>query len=172
MQPARRPPMVSCRGFSALHRGSLARPQPGRSASRKAPSGVAGRPVDAGPDTLDATASQHAVPDFAAGLQPASAFASKPLAGLRLGLVMETLGEGVAPEINGAISAAAKHLESLGAVVEEVSSCCTCHMYGAHLPTYLPTCMGWPPSMGARALHAEPPYARCVHACPVATACV
>ena len=45
---------------------------------------------------------------------------SKPLQGKRLGLVTETLGEGVAPEVNEAVRKAAAHLESLGAVVEEV----------------------------------------------------
>ena len=33
----------------------------------------------------------------------------------------QTLGQGVAPEVEAAIRGAAAHLESLGAVVEEVS---------------------------------------------------
>lgn len=35
---------------------------------------------------------------------------------------METLGEGVAPEVNEAVRAAARHYEALGATVEEVSA--------------------------------------------------
>jgi aspartyl-tRNA(Asn)/glutamyl-tRNA(Gln) amidotransferase subunit A len=45
---------------------------------------------------------------------------SKPLAGKRLALVTETLGKGVDPEVESAIRTAARHLETLGAVVEEV----------------------------------------------------
>lgn len=35
---------------------------------------------------------------------------------------METLGEGVAPEVNEAVRAAARHFEALGATVEEVGA--------------------------------------------------
>ncbi len=59
--------------------------------------------------------------DFAALLRPASSMDSRPLAGKRIGLVTQTLGEGVQPEVEAAVRRAAKHLESLGAVVEEVS---------------------------------------------------
>jgi hypothetical protein len=76
----------------------------------------------AGHDALDSTSSGLGltVPDFAAGLLPAASLSSRPLAGKRLGLVTQTLGEGVAPEVNEAIKQAARHLESLGATVEEV----------------------------------------------------
>ncbi|KAG2501198.1 hypothetical protein HYH03_001012 [Edaphochlamys debaryana] len=79
----------------------------------------------AGADSHDATSSAHPAPDFTAGLLPASALASRPLAGKRIGLVAETLGEGVAGPINDTVRAAARHLEALGATVEEV-----------HLPTF------------------------------------
>lgn len=50
-----------------------------------------------------------------------ASFSSKPLAGKRLGLVTQCLGEGVQPGVEEAVKGAVKHLESLGAVVEEVS---------------------------------------------------
>lgn len=76
----------------------------------------------AGGDSQDSTASGRPVEDFAAGLLPAELLqgGSKPLAGRRIGLVMETLGEGVAQEIEAVVRGAARHLEALGAVVEEV----------------------------------------------------
>ena len=45
---------------------------------------------------------------------------SKPLSGRRLGLVTQTLGEGVSPEVEAAVRRAAGPLETLGAIVEEV----------------------------------------------------
>lgn len=75
----------------------------------------------AGADSLDSTSANEAVPDFASGIRPLAAFSSKPLAGKRLGLVTQCLGEGVQPGVEEAVKAAVKHLESLGAVVEEVS---------------------------------------------------
>ncbi|GLC34522.1 hypothetical protein PLESTB_001252100 [Pleodorina starrii] len=87
-----------------------------------------------GGDAHDATSSGQPPVDFAAGLLPVESLqgGSRPLAGRRIGLVVETLGEGVAPEIEGAIRAAARHLESLGAVVEEVSL----PTFGLGLPAY------------------------------------
>lgn len=76
----------------------------------------------AGADASDSTSSRQPTTDFAGGLTPASALASAPLAGLRLGLVVETLGEGVEAGVDSAVRGAARHLESLGAVVEEVRS--------------------------------------------------
>ena len=78
----------------------------------------------------------HAVPDFARGLLPAASLGSRPLAGRRLGLVMQTLGEGVAPEVNEAIQAAARHLESLGATVEEVGAMLRCGSYYDFISLY------------------------------------
>lgn len=75
----------------------------------------------AGADSHDATSCTHAVPDFTSGLLAASALSSKPLAGKRLGIITETMGEGVDSQVNEAVKRAAAHFESLGAVVEEVS---------------------------------------------------
>lgn len=75
----------------------------------------------AGPDLADATCSQqHAPTNFAEGLLAAGHLGSQPLKGKRLGLVTQTMGEGVQPAVQEALLAATKHLESLGAVVEEV----------------------------------------------------
>jgi aspartyl-tRNA(Asn)/glutamyl-tRNA(Gln) amidotransferase subunit A len=60
------------------------------------------------------------VPDFASQLQPCEQLGSSPLAGLRVGVITETTGEGVAPGVAAAVSGAVAHLQQLGAVVEEV----------------------------------------------------
>lgn len=52
-------------------------------------------PVPAGPDSSDGTASQRPAEDFTAGLLPAEALSSKPLAGRHLAVIQETTGEGV-----------------------------------------------------------------------------
>ncbi|WIA11840.1 hypothetical protein OEZ85_011927 [Tetradesmus obliquus] len=77
--------------------------------------------VMAGPDSSDATCSKEAVPDFTAQLQPVDAVADKCLAGLRVGLISQTIGEGVAPGVMAAVNGALQHLQQLGAEVEEVS---------------------------------------------------
>jgi aspartyl-tRNA(Asn)/glutamyl-tRNA(Gln) amidotransferase subunit A len=60
------------------------------------------------------------VPDFAAGLLAASQLSSKPLAGKRIGVVRQAMGEGVETGVHDAVTAAVTHLEALGADVEEV----------------------------------------------------
>ncbi|GAQ88468.1 aspartyl-tRNA(Asn)/glutamyl-tRNA (Gln) amidotransferase subunit A [Klebsormidium nitens] len=75
----------------------------------------------AGHDEADSTSEKQKVPDYTANLRPASELDSRPLAGVRLGLISETMGEGVDPGVVTAIQAAAAHYEQLGAVVEEVS---------------------------------------------------
>lgn len=45
---------------------------------------------------------------------------SKPLNGLRIGIIQETPGEGVANGVVSSIKGSASHLEQLGYVVEEV----------------------------------------------------
>jgi aspartyl-tRNA(Asn)/glutamyl-tRNA(Gln) amidotransferase subunit A len=77
--------------------------------------------VMAGPDNSDATCSKEAVPDFTAQLQPADALGDKCLAGLRVGLISQTIGEGVAPGVTAAVNGALQHLQQLGADVTEVS---------------------------------------------------
>lgn len=45
---------------------------------------------------------------------------SKPLKGLRVGLIRETIEDGVDPEVITSIRGAASHLEELGCTVTEV----------------------------------------------------
>lgn len=60
------------------------------------------------------------VPDFLSHFLPASSFESKPLKGLRIGLISETLEDGVDTGVVSAIRAAALHFEELGCSVNEV----------------------------------------------------
>ena len=76
----------------------------------------------AGRDVLDATSSHLPVPDFTQYLQSMDSFASRPLQGKKIGVISETIGQGVSPGVNAAFSRAARHLESLGAEVHEVCS--------------------------------------------------
>ena len=76
----------------------------------------------AGPDSADATSAGEAPSDFAAALRPRGDFSSAPLQGRRFGLIRETHGEGVDAPVREAVEACAKHLESLGAIVEEVGA--------------------------------------------------
>ncbi|EES11532.1 hypothetical protein BDA96_06G259500 [Sorghum bicolor] len=77
--------------------------------------------VVAGHDKMDSTSSSQVVPDYASELVSLDLLESKPLAGLRIGIIQETLGEGVANGVISSIKGAASHLEQLGSVVEEVS---------------------------------------------------
>ncbi|GAB4822843.1 hypothetical protein N2152v2_009889 [Parachlorella kessleri] len=77
--------------------------------------------VMAGPDANDSTCSSRPSEDFAAGLVPREQLASRPLEGKRFGVIRETSGEGVDAGVTAAVDAAVRHLESLGASVEEVS---------------------------------------------------
>ncbi|KAG8043699.1 hypothetical protein GUJ93_ZPchr0458g22290 [Zizania palustris] len=61
------------------------------------------------------------VPDYKSELIPLDLLESKPLNGMRIGIIQETLGEGVDTGVISSIKAAASHLEQLGSVVEEVS---------------------------------------------------
>lgn len=64
------------------------------------------------------------MPDFTAGLQPASALGSTPLSGMRVGVIQQTMGEGVAAGVTAAVNGALQHMQQLGAVVEEVGAVC------------------------------------------------
>ena len=75
----------------------------------------------AGPDSADATCSQRPGEDFAAGLLPLEQLGSAPLAGRRLAVIQETSGEGVDAGVAEALAGAVKHLEGLGAVVDQAS---------------------------------------------------
>lgn len=88
--------------------------------------------VIAGPDSADATCSQRPSEDFTEGLVPLEQLSSKPLAGRRLAVIQETSGEGVDPGVAEALAAAIKHLQELGAEVDQVSLTC----FGVGLPAY------------------------------------
>ncbi|KAI5010180.1 hypothetical protein ZWY2020_012317 [Hordeum vulgare] len=77
--------------------------------------------VIAGHDKMDSTSSSHDVPDYRSDLASLSLLESKPLNNVRIGIIQETLGEGVDAGVISSIRAAASHLEQLGSVVEEVS---------------------------------------------------
>src|SRR5437763_6714379 len=68
----------------------------------------------AGHDPQDTTALNEPVPDYAARL-------GNDLRGVRLGLPKEYLIEGIDPQVNAAINAAVKQMNSLGADIVEVS---------------------------------------------------
>lgn len=71
-----------------------------------------------GHDPRDSSSAAEPVPDFAAGLS--AQLPDKPLAGKRVGVIAQTMGAGVAPGVAAAVQGAVKHLEALGAGVEEV----------------------------------------------------
>jgi aspartyl-tRNA(Asn)/glutamyl-tRNA(Gln) amidotransferase subunit A len=68
----------------------------------------------AGHDLQDSTSLNEPVPDYTAGV-------GKDLRGIRLGLPKEYMIEGIDPQVKGAIAAAVKQLNSLGADIVEVS---------------------------------------------------
>ena len=70
--------------------------------------------VIAGHDPRDATSLDVEVPDYLAGLEGG-------VAGLRVGVISEAFGEGVAPGVAASVRAAIDRLEALGAAVGEVS---------------------------------------------------
>lgn len=74
-----------------------------------------------GHDRLDATSSKHEVPNYASELASADFLESKPLSGLKVGIICETVGDGVDAGVISSIRAAASHLEELGSIVTEVS---------------------------------------------------
>ncbi|GLJ50290.1 hypothetical protein SUGI_1071310 [Cryptomeria japonica] len=77
--------------------------------------------VMAGHDMLDATSCKSEVPDYPSKLLPIEALDSKPLKGIKVGIIRETLGEGVDTGVISSIQTAALHLEELGATLREVS---------------------------------------------------
>jgi hypothetical protein len=58
--------------------------------------------------------------NYVSHLRPVSELESRPFEGVCLGLISETLGEGVDAGVATAVRAAAAHYEQLGATVEEV----------------------------------------------------
>ncbi|KAA8525020.1 hypothetical protein F0562_011342 [Nyssa sinensis] len=74
-----------------------------------------------GHDRLDATSSKREVPDFTSQFIAKEILEPKPLKGLRIGVIRETLDDGVDSEVISSIHTAASHLEELGCSVTEVS---------------------------------------------------
>ena len=70
--------------------------------------------IISGNDPKDSTSSQEAVPDFTSKI-------GQDIKGMKIALPKEYMGEGIDSKVKETILAAAKHLESLGAIVEEVS---------------------------------------------------
>ena len=70
--------------------------------------------VISGNDKKDSTSSQVEVPDF-------TQFIGKDIKGMKIALPKEYIGQGIDEKVKETILKAAKHLESLGAIVEEVS---------------------------------------------------
>src|SRR5271170_5673682 len=85
--------------------------------------------VIAGKDVMDATSSDRPMEDYVAEL-------AKPVEGLRVGVPEEYFGEGLDPEIRGAIDGVLAGLEMVGGVVKPVSLPHTKYA----IPTYYVIC--------------------------------
>ncbi len=70
--------------------------------------------VLAGPDVMDATASDMPVPSYSAEL-------AKPVAGLRIGVPEEYLGQGLDPEVRAVVERALDTLRAAGCTVQSIS---------------------------------------------------
>lgn len=70
--------------------------------------------VISGHDVKDATSTLHQVADFTSKI-------GQDIKGMKIALPKEYMGEGIDPQVKETILKAAKHLESLGAIIEEVS---------------------------------------------------
>lgn len=73
-----------------------------------------------GVDPNDATSVDSSIPDWTSGLLPAEALSDRPFAKKRVGVIKETLGEGVDPRIVESIQNTIRHFEHLGAEIHEV----------------------------------------------------
>ncbi len=78
-----------------------------------------------GGDANDSTCLDEPVPDYAAGL-------TGEIKGMKLGLPEEYFGEGIDPAIREAVQKAAKHYESLGVEIVDVSLPYTEHAVGVY----------------------------------------
>ncbi|KAK4394769.1 Glutamyl-tRNA(Gln) amidotransferase subunit A, chloroplastic/mitochondrial [Sesamum angolense] len=74
-----------------------------------------------GHDKFDATSSKREVPDYQSQFVAIDYLESKPLKGLRVGVIRETLENGVDSEVISSARDAVSHLEELGCTVTEVS---------------------------------------------------
>ncbi|MDG3132702.1 Asp-tRNA(Asn)/Glu-tRNA(Gln) amidotransferase subunit GatA [Streptococcus suis] len=70
--------------------------------------------VISGHDTRDATSTTHEIADFTSKI-------GRDIKGLKIALPKEYIGEGIDPQVKEVILRAAKQLENLGAIIEEVS---------------------------------------------------
>lgn len=68
------------------------------------------------------------MPDFTADLQSADALGSSPMSGVRVGVIQQTMGEGVAAGVTAAVNGALQHMQQLGATVEEVRGHVACDL--------------------------------------------
>jgi aspartyl-tRNA(Asn)/glutamyl-tRNA(Gln) amidotransferase subunit A len=82
----------------------------------------------AGYDPKDSTSIKVEVPDYTANLRPDLKSHGK----LKVGIIKETFGEGLDPEVAASINQAIEHFKSLGAEIQEIS--CPRFRYG--LPSY------------------------------------
>jgi len=83
----------------------------------------------AGYDPKDSTSLNVPIPDYAKLLTPDL---TQSLAGKKVGVIMETFGEGLDAEVEAKVKAAIDHLAAMGAEIQEIS--CPRFRYG--LPTY------------------------------------
>lgn len=74
-----------------------------------------------GHDKLDATSSKRKVSNFTPQFIAKEFLESKPLKGLKVGVIRETIGDGVDSEVVSSIHGAVAHMEELGCTVTEVS---------------------------------------------------
>lgn len=74
-----------------------------------------------GHDKFDATTSKQGIPDFASQFIPNDYLDSKPLKGLRVGVIRETLADGVDSGVISSLQGSISHLEDLGCTISEVS---------------------------------------------------
>ncbi|XP_021738333.1 glutamyl-tRNA(Gln) amidotransferase subunit A, chloroplastic/mitochondrial-like [Chenopodium quinoa] len=74
-----------------------------------------------GHDRFDSTSSMREVPEFISKFTASNILESRPLQGLRVGIIRETLEDGVDANVVSSICEAASHLEDLGCSVTEVS---------------------------------------------------
>lgn len=79
----------------------------------------------AGHDPQDATSLKVEIPDYTQFLKPS-------LAGLRIGIIQETLGDGLSAPVSAAVEQALKELEALGTSLQTIS----CPRFAYGLPTY------------------------------------
>eukprot|EP00252_Welwitschia_mirabilis_P007808 TRINITY_DN19522_c0_g1_i1.p1 TRINITY_DN19522_c0_g1~~TRINITY_DN19522_c0_g1_i1.p1 ORF type:complete len:296 (+),score=69.58 TRINITY_DN19522_c0_g1_i1:1023-1910(+) len=77
--------------------------------------------VIAGHDSLDATSSKVETADYLTQLPSVEDLDSKPLKGIKVGIILETMGDGVDRPVASCIRSAAMQFEELGATVQEVS---------------------------------------------------